>query len=514
MDNATGSEGKPDPFVELRHGDGCHKEDVANQGLGMDAAIFNVSDFGEQSEARWRAATAKALKGASFEEALVSRSEDGFRFGPLNSRRTEIAHLARSEAERPWAIVSRIDDPDVARAAAQASEEVAQGATGLALVFEGAGNAFGYGLPANPQALAQVLSAVDLSGLHLRIDSHPSSRASVEWLVAYLGGRRVDPARLDIALGIDPAAVFASTGRLRMSIEAHEESMPQSLSHLFALSVPGVLLEADGRVYHNAGATPGQELGAVLAGAVSHLRMFERARQPLLYAAPHIGFSLSADQDLFTTVAKIRALRLLWDRVQEACGFEPTQAHIHAETSMRMMTAKDAETNILRTTIAAFAAAVGGADSIAVLPYPAAAGLSGPFARRIARNTQLVLASETGIDRVADPAAGAGGIEELTDKLCEAGWSAFQAIKQDGGLLASLVAGKLQERVRNAATERATAFRSGDRMMVGVSKFVPPAERPLDLLDARTMPLPTDATVRCERVVIVRDEAAAAGGMA
>lgn len=477
----------------------------------MDVSIFGALDFGEQSEARWHAAALKALKGAAFEDALVTRSDDGFAYGPLHERVAEPAHLTRAKTERPWAIVARIDDPDVARAAAQARDEIDNGATGIALVFEGAANAFGYGVPGNPQALAAVLSAIDLDGLHLRIDSHPSSRASVDWLIAYLGGRRADPAGLDIALGIDPAAVFAGTGRLRMSIEALEESMPQSLAHLFALGVPGVLLEADGRVYHNAGATPGLELGAMLAGAVSHLRMFERARQPLVYAAPHIGFALSADQDLFMTVAKIRALRLLWDRVQEACGFTPTQAHVHAETSMRMMTAKDAETNILRGTISAFAAAVGGADSISVLPYPAAVGLSGPFARRIARNTQLVLAAETGIDRVADPAAGSGGVEALTARLCEAGWSAFQAIKRDGGLLASLATGKLQERVRAAARKRAAAFAAGSSMVVGVSKFAPPGERPLDLLDAKTMPLPTDATVRCERMTVVRNEIAAGG---
>ena len=476
----------------------------------MDPATLKSMDFGDQSEARWRAAAAKALKGAPL-DALASRSADGFDYGPLHPRKLDIAHLARTNVEKPWTIISRIDDPDVERAARQAREDTENGAAGIALVFEGAGNAFGHGLPGHPQALGAVLSAIDLSGLQIRIDSHPSSRASVEWLIAYLAGRRADPAKLDFALGIDPAAVFASTGRLRMSIEALEQSMPQSLSHLFALGVPGVLFEADGRVYHNAGATPGQELGAALAGAVSHLRMFEKARQPLVYAAPHIGFALSADQDMFMTVAKIRAMRLLWTRVQEDCGFAPGQSRIHAETSMRMMTSADAETNILRTTIAAFAAGVGGADSISILPYPAAAGLSGAFARRIARNTQLVLAGESGVDRVADPAAGAGGVEALTGRLCDAAWLEFQSIEKAGGLLASLNAGKIQERVRAAAAERAARFASGAETLIGVSKFAPPTQRPLGLLDAPAMPLPTDGTVRCERLDVVRDEQALGG---
>src|SRR5690606_18329781 len=168
---------------------------------------------------------------------------------------------------------------------------------------------------------------------------------------------------------IDPAAIFAGTGRLRMSIEALRASMPPSLAHFFALGVPGALLEADGRVLHNAGATEAQELGFMLASAVSHLKMFEEARQPLVYAAPHIGFALSVDQDQFVSMAKIRALRKLWQRVQEACDIEPSPAVVHAETSYRMITRKDAENNILRNTIAVFAAAVGGADSISTLPH-------------------------------------------------------------------------------------------------------------------------------------------------
>lgn len=476
----------------------------------MDPATLLELDFGDQGVAHWRAAAAKALKGAGI-ETLASHAPDGFAYGPLHERKSDIVHLARGGTSRPWTIVARIDDPDIERAAQQAREEIENGATGLALVFEGAGNAFGFGLPGNPHALGTVLSAIELSGVQIRIDSHPSSRASVEWLIAYLAGRRADPARLDFALGIDPAAVFAATGRLRMSIEALEESMPQSLSHLFALGVPGVLFEADGRICHNAGATAGQELGAALAGAVAHLRMFEKARQPLIYAAPHIGFALSADHDLFMSAAKIRAMRLLWTRVQETCGFTPGQARIHVETSMRMMTAKDAETNMLRATIAAFAAAIGGADSLSVLPYSAAAGLAGPFARRIARNTQLVLANETGIDRVADPAAGSGGIEALTERLCEAGWREFQAIGKEGGLLASLKSGAIQQRVKTAAAERARRFASGQETIIGVSKFAPATQRPLDLIDAPAMPLPTDGTVHGERMAAVRDEMAFGG---
>src|SRR5690606_1566671 len=113
-------------------------------------------------------------------------------------------------------------------------------------------------------------------------------------------------------------------------------------------------------------------------------------------------------------------------------------ATVHAETSWRMMAAADPETNILRSTIACFAAASGGADSISVLPHTIAHGLPEAFARRVARNTQLIMASESHVAFVADPSSGSGAMEALTDALCESAWEEFRAIEREGGILRSL----------------------------------------------------------------------------
>src|SRR5690606_10492431 len=275
-------------------------------------------------------------------------------------------------------------------------------------------------------------------------------------------------------------------------------SMPQSLAGYFALSLPGVLLEADGRVFHNAGATAAQELGIVLASAVAHLRMFEEARQPLVYAAPHIGFALSVDQDQFLSIAKIRALRRLWARMLEACSIDPVPVAIHAETSYRMMTARDPETNILRSTIAAFSAAAGGADSISVLPHTITHGLPDAFARRLARNTQLILAHESRLDFVADPAAGAGAVEALTDGLCEKAWDEFRLIEKEGGVLRSLAAGHIQKRVAAARAARLAEFSEGDRKIVGTTLYKQAKEQPVVTLAAERQPVPDEGAVACD----------------
>lgn len=464
------------------------------------AKMLGDVDFPAASREKWRALAEKTLAGTPFDEALVSRTDDGIHIEPIYERDAEASFLTRRNPEAPWLVVQRIDDPDPQRANRQALEDVTQGAAGLSLVFEGAPNAFGYGLPAKRDTLDTVLGGIPLNRIHLRIDVHPASRAMADWLVAYLTKIRADPAKLSLSFGIDPAAIFAGTGRLSMTIEALQASMPQSLAHFFALGVPGVLLEADGRVFHNAGATEAQELGAALASAAAHLRLFEDARQALVYAAPHIGFAVSVDQDQFLSMAKIRALRKLWARIQEVCSIPPSAAAIHAETSYRMKTTADPETNILRSTIAGFAAAAGGADSISILPHTIAHGLPSCFARRIARNAQLLMAAESRIDFVADPGSGSGGVEALTDALCEKAWDEFRAIEKDGGILRSLADGHLQRRIAAAGEERAKQYREGKRDIVGTTLYRREKEKPVDTLPAEKQPMPTEGAVFCKRL--------------
>ena len=477
----------------------------------MDVSVIRNASFPNIDRNGWLTLVERSLSGASFEDELVSWTDDGIGIQPLYPRARDAHVLGRADAGRRWSILQRADDPDTARARTQVQEDVASGATGLALVFASAPNAFGYGLRPDPETLAQILEGLDLAQTHLRIDVHPASRSSITWLAELMTARRIDPEKLSLSFGIDPAAHFASAGRLRMSVEALQASMPQSLAHFFALGVPGILLEGDGRVYHNAGATEAQELGALAATAALYLRMFQDARQPLLYAVPHIGFAVAVDQDQWMSMAKIRALRTLWARLQEACGMEPTGARIHAETSYRMMTVKDPQTNILRSTIATFAAATGGADTISVLPHTMALGLPDPFARRIARNTQLILAEESQLDFIADPAAGSGAIEALTEALCEQAWSEFQRIEAEGGILESVAAGAVQARIRTAREARAELYRKGERTIVGTTIYPQAQEQPATVLEATPVVAEEDGVAFCERLPVARlDETAGA----
>jgi len=200
-------------------------------------------------------------------------------------------------------------------------------------------------------------------------------------------------------------------------------------------------ITVDGPAFHNRGANASWELAASIAAGVAYLRAL-----PALTAAQalrQISFRLAADDDQFITIAKFRAARQLWARVAEVAGASGAgAATLHAVTSLSMMTQRDPWVNMLRTTVAAFAAGIGGADTVLIEPFDVgirggAPGVSPGFSRRIARNTQLLLLEEANIGRVLDPAGGSWYTEDLTEALAQQAWRHFQAIESRGGFVAA-----------------------------------------------------------------------------
>ena len=242
------------------------------------------------------------------------------------------------------------------------------------------------------------------------------------------------------------------------------------------------LVCADGRVIHAAGGSPAQELAFALASGVAALRALEAAGVSLDEARKLIDFRLAADADEFLTLAKFRALRRLWAAIERACGLDAKPIRVHGETAWRMMTRRDPWVNLLRSTVAVFSAGLGGANSVCVLPFTQALGLPDAFARRIARNTQLVLLEESNLGKVADPAAGSGGIEALTDALVERGYALFQEIEKAGGLAKALEGGAFQAEVAKTAAERAKNVARRKEPLTGASEFPDIHEKPVTVL--------------------------------
>lgn len=444
--------------------------------------------FPVPGETQWRAAVDKVLKGADFEKKLVGRTADGIRIEPLYpAAPASDARPSRAQAGR-WRVAARVDHPDAAEAAGLALAELEGRADSLSLAFAGAPAARGFGIEATTvEALDAALSGAMLDLVRLRLDPAPGGRKQA-LLVADLVERRGHaPASLQIDFGMEPIGVLASSGALAVQLPELGRRIAETITSLKARGFAGPFLAADGRIWHEAGATEAQELGAVLATAVSYLRLLEEDGFSLAEARDVISFTLVADADEFVTVAKLRAARLLWDRVQRACGLEPKPVFIHAETAWRSLTRRDPWVNLLRGTIAAFSAGVGGADSIGVQPFTAALGLPDGFARRVARNTQLILLEEANLWRVADPAAGAGGFEALTQALCEQGWRKFQDLEAESsgdltGIVGALANGHIQKGLARERDARAKAIATRREPITGTSEFPNLAEASVSVL--------------------------------
>jgi methylmalonyl-CoA mutase len=254
-----------------------------------------------------------------------------------------------------------------------------------------------------------------------------------------------------VAFGLDPYAASAF-GPFPADWGAHLKPFVGAALALRARGFARPLVVADARSVHAAGGAPAQELAFALGAAVGLLRALNAAGLPLDEARERIAFRLAADADEFVTLSKFRALRLLWARIEQACGLEERPAYVQAESAWRMMTARDPYVNVMRGTMAAFSAGLGGADSVSVLPHTLAVGLPDSLARRLARTGQLILLRESHLGFVADPAAGAGAFEALTGALCDKGWTLFQEIEAGGGLAAVLKTGALQRQVAESAT--------------------------------------------------------------
>ncbi|MBK3399829.1 MULTISPECIES: methylmalonyl-CoA mutase family protein [Methylobacterium] len=431
--------------------------------------------FPAATEAQWRALVDGVLKGADFEKRLVRRTPDGIKVAPLYPPAEAAPQPGRAEPGR-WRVSQRVDHPDPAEASALALTDLDGGADALTLVMAGSPAARGFGLP-GPQALDAALSGVMLPLIGLRLDAGAVGPDAARALLALATSRGDDLAALDIDLGLDPVAIEAATGAA-----PSWPALPEILRDLDAAGFAGRAFLADARPFHEAGAGEALELAALLSGALATLRALEAGGYTLERARDALAFLLVADSDEFLTVAKTRALRRLWARVEEACGLAPAPIRLHAETAWRSTTRRDPWVNLLRATTAAFSAGLGGADAITVLPFTAALGLPDAFARRCARNTQHVLLDEANLWRVADPAAGAGGFETLTEALCTEAWAQFQAIERDGGIAANLRSGALATRLAGLRKTRDADLATRRQPITGTSEFPDLHEAPVAVL--------------------------------
>ncbi|MFV2018141.1 methylmalonyl-CoA mutase family protein [Micromonospora sp. LOL_023] len=374
-----------------------------------------------------------------------------------------------------WDVRQRYADPDPKSVREAALADLANGATSLWIDLVAAGS---------PSAvLAEALDGVHLDLAPVVLDAGNASAAAAEALLAVAASNGVEPDTLAGNLGADPLGWQARTG---------QPADLTQLAELVAYTARSPRLRAvtvDATVYHDAGGSDAQELGCALATGLAYLRALTAAGLDLPAAFAQLEFRYAATVDQFATIAKLRAARQAWSRIAEVCGVpDAGRQQQHAVTSAAMMTARDPWVNMLRTTVACFAAGIGGADSVTVAPFDARLGLPDGFARRIARNTQSVLLAESHLGRVLDPAGGSWYVERLTTDLATAAWEWFTELERAGGVQAALSDGLIADRIDAVWARRTDELAHRCAPITGVSEFPDLAERPLARTPAAPAP--------------------------
>lgn len=462
----------------------------------MTSAIDDLrlaADFPPATYEDWRKLVDGVLKGALFEK-LESKTYDGLKIAPIYTRARGAAPISGRPAATPWQIMQRVDHPDPVKANTAALHDLENGATGLEIEFQGGPGARGFGIiDATPDTLKRLFDGVIFdAGISISLNPVFGRDNAGTNLAALVESRRIDPAKIDLRFNYQALSTIAVRGLTAAPWPEIEKPFAKIIADLMARGFRGPFALADGRPVHDAGGSEAQELAFALAVAVAYLRTLEAGGIALDRASQAIAFRLVACSDQFLTIAKFRALRLLWARVEEACGLAPKPVFVAAETAWRMLTQRDPYVNMLRATMATFAAGLAGANAITVLPHTLALGLPDTFARRVARNTQLILLEESNLAKVSDPAAGTGSIESLTQALCEAAWSLFQEIEKVGGAFAALQQGLIQGKI--AATRRAREANVARRkdVLTGASEFPHLHEAPVAVEDVKPVAVVPD----------------------
>lgn len=467
-----------------------------------DGMLSLSSRFDEATEADWLAAVEKALKGGGIER-ITRHTRDGLKIRPLY-RETSFASgedlrgapgeapflrggASEPDPYLPWDIRQSFSHPDPAVTNQEILRDLERGVTSVHLAIECSGERGC--IITNLDQLKTALNGIraDIATVSLG-HRGAGSGASAAALLALWADEQDDPSAQKLAFNISPIRQLSFNGKIGGGVDAAMAKTAALVKRLAAKFPASRSLAVDGQTAHEAGASEAQELGILIADAVDTLRRLDVAGLPPAEAASQLVFKIAVDANYGIGIAKLRAARRLWARVQDAMDLPAAAMEIHAVTSGRMLTRYDAWVNMLRGTAACFAAATGGADVITVRAFNESFSVPEELGRRIARNTQIMAMEESGLGRIADPSGGAWFTETLAEDLAQAAWAEFQQIEAEGGLVESLRTGKVQARI---AEKRAALMKDVARRKIpvtGVSEFPLLEEIPAPVADASRPP--------------------------
>ena len=499
-----------------------------------------LTDFPAHSYEQWHQAAEALLKGANFEQRLVSKTYENITIQPIY-RREDIANLPHRQhlpgtdslvrgshpqgfLQTGWEVSQELQAATPAELNRLAHEGLNGGQSELNIAV-GCGQAecCKGGVTLNSAAdVTAALAGVAVDSIASYWQSGPASVPVAALVIAGAQQLGIPAAKLRGGFENDPLGELVVKGKLRHPLTTRFDHMA-ALTAYAAKHAPQLrTIAIKGDVYHNAGATATQELGYVIATLVCYIEEMKARGLSPEAVLPHVRIRLAVGSDYFMEIAKIRAARWLWSKVAASYGVKNAPVHIHACTSKWNKTTYDAHTNMLRVTAEAFAAVVGGVDSLHIGPYDEIAGHTDEFSRRIARNVHIILREECGLDHVIDPAGGSTYIEWLTDQIAAKSWEIFQGIEAQGGMLAGLENGSVQQSVEAVCKAKLQNIRRRKDKIVGTNMYPDLKGKKLAVLTpecksaqappAASPPAPAPVTASADATMVEQAIAAALNG--
>ena len=440
-------------------------------------------EFPPVSTRQWEEKILEDLKGADYKK-LIWKTVEGLNIRPYYRAEDleKLAHMHALPGEPPfvrggktrdndWEIRQEIAEEDVSKANQKALKALSKGAEGVGL------NAT---LVEEAPALSRLIDGIDPTKHNVHFSHGKNFRQLLEWL------KDLFPAEARGSVNFDPLGYFVLYNTF---YGGREEDMAEAaaLITLGKEKLPEFfLINVSGQHYNHAGASLVQELAFALAQGNEYLAALTDKGFSVDAVAPRMQFTLTVGSNYFMEIARLRAARLLWARIVEQ--YQPVnppsmKMNIHAVTSTWNKSIYDPYVNMLRTTTEAMAAAIGGADSMTVLPFDSTYKKSDDFSDRIARNQQIILKYESYFNKIADPSAGSYYLENLTHSIAEAAWNLFLEVEEQGGFIPAVESRFIHEQIEKTCQQRDMDIAMRKQVFVGVNQYPNPAEKMLDKLE-------------------------------
>ncbi|MGP3610551.1 MULTISPECIES: methylmalonyl-CoA mutase family protein [unclassified Anoxybacillus] len=481
----------------------------------MKNGLFPIPSYEE-----WKQEVEKSLKGKPIEK-LYSTTYENVRIQPIYTRQDieSLEHLEQLPGfadyvrgtevngylQQPWFISQELSAASAKEWNEMVKHDIARGQTAIHLVLDRLGF-----LVTTLEDVETMFSGIDLRHYPIRVDAGACSLPFLALFATYLQKQQVPLEALHGEIGMDPLGGLVQKGQLPVLLEDSYDMMADvtkwAMEHM--PNIRTVIVH--GESYHNGGANAVQELAFAFAAAAEYINECLDRGLEIDDIAQRISFSFAIGSNFFMEIAKLRAARVVWSNIVQAFGGsdDAQKLTVHARTSYFTKTIYDPYVNMLRATSEAFAAVVGGMNSLHVSPFDEAIQPADEFSRRIARNTQLILLEEAHIGRVIDPAGGSYYVETLTAQVARETWKLFQQIEAKGGMTKALEEGFVQSEVNQVAEQRDRHVKTRKEKIVGTNVYANLAE-PTPQLHRKHACISVEQSLDKERVDQLKKEFAA-----